>query len=417
MRKRLDLGKAFAFRAGEGRRRNPRRMRLAASGAIALGGVLETGTTGPTGRPRRTPATRRAAMFMAPSGRLRFDPLSGGALSAAPLQGAASAQPVLPLRVIETPDFLVCAVVEARGGTLSEADRAALAAARYLADREAETAGAVVAIGIGSATGLDVAGADRAIALSAGAADAFFGEDLACRLDTVAESLRPRYVIFPETQTMRDVAARFALATGESPAFSVHGFEGDVCIRAGFGGAQDLRQETPRVLTVLEGAAAAVAGERFEARALDVDSDFGAAADARIEDLGLAAVAADDIALEEAPFILSAGAGVKDWDAFADVADRLNATRAGTRVVCDWGLMPRDRQVGASGRIATADCYVALGISGAVQHLQGIEKCARVVAVNLDAAAPIMKRADFAIVGDVNAVMTALQDRLGAESA
>ena len=146
-----------------------------------------------------------------------------------------------------------------------------------------------------------------------------------------------------------------------------------------------------------------------------LDTDWsGVARAGAIDDLGLESRAADEIALEEAPFILAAGAGLKDWEAFASVARRLNATRAGTRVVCDQALMPRDRQVGASGRIVDAECYVALGISGAVQHLQGIESCDRVVAVNTDAAAPIMKRADLAIIGDANAILAALHEKLEA---
>ncbi|MCG8506746.1 MAG: electron transfer flavoprotein subunit alpha/FixB family protein [Sphingomonadales bacterium] len=376
LRTRLDLGTTFAYRAGESRRRDPRRMRLAAAGAASAGAIEQ----GPAGQPRH-----------------RDEP----------------AAPDVPLRVIEKPDFLIFAVLEARGGP-SNTDQAALAAARHLADLEgAKDQGAVVALTAPDSPGLDGAGADRSIVLPSRAGIGFAAERLTDRLETAANAYRPRHIIFPETPAMRDVAARLALALDVSPAFAVHAFDGDACVRRGFGGAKDLQEPTPRVVTVMDAAAPPVARERFEARPLEVDWP-SAPSDPRIEDLGPERIAADDIVLEEAPFILSAGAGVTDWDAFSNVATRLNATRAGTRVVCDWGLMERDRQVGASGRIVNADVYVALGISGAVQHVQGIERCECVVAVNIDAAAPIMKRADFAIVGDVNAILAALREKLEA---
>ena len=94
----------------------------------------------------------------------------------------------------------------------------------------------------------------------------------------------------------------------------------------------------------------------------------------------------DQISLAETDFILSAGNGVTDWESFAELGQVLGATRAGSRVVCDEGHLPRDRQVGASGSLVTARCYLAFGISGAPQHLQGIAEVKHVVAVNTDAA-------------------------------
>jgi electron transfer flavoprotein alpha subunit len=116
----------------------------------------------------------------------------------------------------------------------------------------------------------------------------------------------------------------------------------------------------------------------------------------------------DAVPLAEADFILSAGNGVTDWDGFAELARVLGATRAGSRVVCDAGHLPRDRQVGASGSVVTARCYVALGIAGAPQHLQGLTEVKGVVAVNTDLHAEMIKRADLAIVADAQRVMPAL---------
>jgi electron transfer flavoprotein alpha subunit len=99
---------------------------------------------------------------------------------------------------------------------------------------------------------------------------------------------------------------------------------------------------------------------------------------------------------------------VTDWDSFAELAAALGATQAGSRIVCDAGYLPRDRQVGASGTVVTARCYLAFGIAGAPQHLQGITEVKHVIAVNTDLHAAMIKRADLAIVADAQQVMPAL---------
>jgi electron transfer flavoprotein alpha subunit len=86
----------------------------------------------------------------------------------------------------------------------------------------------------------------------------------------------------------------------------------------------------------------------------------------------------------------------------------LNASIGASRVVVDDGKMPRDKQIGATGKTVSATAYMAIGISGAVQHLQGIKDCRHVIAINKDASAPIVKRADLSIIGDAEEVMQAL---------
>lgn len=76
----------------------------------------------------------------------------------------------------------------------------------------------------------------------------------------------------------------------------------------------------------------------------------------------------------------------------------------------DNGFMPRDRQVGATGTWVTARVYVAAGISGAIQHLQGIQSCEKVVAINADPGCDMIKRADLAVIGDANEILAALVD-------
>jgi electron transfer flavoprotein alpha subunit len=139
----------------------------------------------------------------------------------------------------------------------------------------------------------------------------------------------------------------------------------------------------------------------------------------RIKDRGQVAVDPNAIPLAEAEFILSAGNGIRDWDQFHQAAELLGATEGASRVVVDDGFMPRPRQVGASGTWVTARVYLAVGISGAIQHMQGIGQCDKVVAINLDAGCDMVKRADLSVIGDSHAVLQHLIElardyRLGA---
>jgi len=128
------------------------------------------------------------------------------------------------------------------------------------------------------------------------------------------------------------------------------------------------------------------------------------------EDLGIEEIDAAQVALEEADFIVSAGNGVTDVPAFERLASTVGAAIGASRVAVDDGKFPRDKQIGATGKTVDASIYIAFGISGAVQHLQGIKDCRHVIAVNLDASAPIAKRANLTIIGDAQETISALTD-------
>jgi electron transfer flavoprotein alpha subunit len=118
--------------------------------------------------------------------------------------------------------------------------------------------------------------------------------------------------------------------------------------------------------------------------------------------------------MAEAEFIFSGGNGVKDWALFHRTAEALGATEGASRVAVDDGFMARDRQVGASGTWVTARVYVAVGISGAIQHLQGIGACDKVVAINLDPGCDMIKRADLSVIGESAEILQALIDAIAA---
>jgi electron transfer flavoprotein alpha subunit len=150
------------------------------------------------------------------------------------------------------------------------------------------------------------------------------------------------------------------------------------------------------------------AGERIEMPGMATDDAHGST----YLDLGIEEIDAAQVALEEADFIVSAGNGVTDVGAFERLAGAFGAAIGASRVAVDNGMFTRDKQIGATGKTVEASVYIAFGISGAVQHLQGIKDCRHVIAVNLDGSAPIVKRANLTIIADTQATISSLIDEV-----
>ncbi len=364
---------------------------------------------GPSGLIRRNP---HALGYIGPAGIKRIDrSMAGGPQPVSHRSAARAAQEVqLPLLRVENPDFYVVAVTDMVGGRLTSHDKDVLGQAHKLVkETAAGEAGAVVAVVFGDSKeeAFDRAGVDRLIHLQGDAYQGYSPEQRVAALTEIEARLQPRYWLFPDSiNGGSELGSRLAARLGERPATRAWQVDAEQCICRGAGDSIDIHRQTPRLLLLAEECADPIDESRHEV--LPVALDRLAGTIARIEDRGQVAVDPNQIPLAEAEFILSAGNGIHDWDQFHRAAELLGATEGASRVAVDDGFMPRFRQVGATGTWVTARVYLAVGISGAIQHMQGIGQCDKVVAINTDAGCDMVKRADLSVIGDSQQILAEL---------
>ncbi|MGA7413431.1 MAG: electron transfer flavoprotein subunit alpha/FixB family protein [Bryobacteraceae bacterium] len=241
-------------------------------------------------------------------------------------------------------------------------------------------------------------------------------------LEQLIRAAQPQFVLFPHTYQVRDYAPKLATRFVRPLISDVVDIRIDaglpIFVRQLFQGKlnADVRSTVdPPIFASLQ-AGAFRAGERGDATAtVETFAVALSPADIRIKAEEPFREAQRSVDLSAADIIVSVGRGIKEKENLTiveELAGVLGAELAASRPICDNGWLPMERQVGSSGQTVAPKMYVAVGISGAIQHLVGMKGAKTIVAINSDANAPIFEVADYGVVGDLFQVVPALVEQI-----
>jgi electron transfer flavoprotein alpha subunit len=318
---------------------------------------------------------------------------------------------------------MILAVAEHRRGELRDVSLELLTAGRELADADGEELHVAVVGGDvdGFADQLDREGVDAVHTVAHGEE---FNHDVYRQVVAqMVEELSPSVLLAPNSVNGLDYVPAVAQALDLPLVTDAVSMERDGSLtvaREMYGGkvetTVDVDADTAAV-TIRGGewpAAEGTGGATVEAFDADVDESK-----VRSTVTGFEEVGAGDVDISEADFIVSIGRGIEEEENIPlveELADVTDATLASSRPIVDNEWLPKNRQVGQSGKVVTPDVYVAIGISGAVQHVAGMKGADTIVAVNTDPNAPIYDIADYGVVGDLFEVVPQLIEEFGGEA-
>jgi len=312
--------------------------------------------------------------------------------------------------------------IEHRNGVLNKTSLEAIAAAQTLGSQLQQAVSAVLLGADLSALAQDIAAYDLEKVVTAtneGVAD-YTPDGYTDAMEQVVKELDPQIVVMPHTYLVRDFAPKLAARFGKSLISD--------CIRAQVnGGAITF---TRRIFlgkldadVVSDGAAPVFA--TFQSGAYRPDQAVKGTAPIEDKPVDVGAIrmkpeapfqeVKQAVDLSKADIIVAVGRGIKSKDNLAlaeKLAEVLGGDLAASRPICDAEWLPIDRQIGSSGQTVAPKLYVALGISGAIQHLVGMKNSGTIVAINKDSEAPIFDIADYGIVGDLFEAVPVLTEEI-----
>ena len=262
----------------------------------------------------------------------------------------------------------------------------------------------------------------KVYALEAEALAAYTSDAYVYALKAFISEKQPKLVLFPHTYQVRDFAPRLALAldrtlisdaTGYkyengSLRFTRQMFQGKFAADVSFGG------DAPWMATIQIGA---FRGDQAAAGSAAVENVTAAVANtpARVVPHEVFQEAKQTVDLSQAEVIVAVGRGIKEQKNIPlaeNLAAALGGEVAASRPICDNGWLPLERQIGSSGQTVAPKLYIALGVSGAIQHIVGMKGSRTIVAINKDPEAPIFEIADVGVVGDLFQIVPALTEEI-----
>ncbi len=318
---------------------------------------------------------------------------------------------------------MILVVAEQRGGVLNRASWETVAAAQALAGGMPIKV-VIVGDSVSAAAGeLAAAGAGEVMTVEHEALAHYTPDGMTAALQQVVQQAAPTCVLLPHTYQTRDFAPMLAArlraplitdvtgisGTGAAATFTRPMFQGKLAAQVRPSG------DGPFFISFQIGAFRADAVQRGAAAPVTPLAVTIEAGSIRQQPEAPFQEARQAVDLAQAERIVAVGRGIKSQENIA-VAERLaralRAEVAASRPICDSGWLPMERQIGSSGQTVSPKLYVALGISGAIQHLVGMKGARTIVAINKDAEAPIFEVADYGIVGDLFEIAPALTTEL-----